>query len=84
MSSWSQVIDTSENAEEIESYSRYKYPSMKKSQGAFSLSVTEGDFTDSQILVMLGENGTGKTTFIRMLVRETGEQSVDVDVCVCL
>ncbi|KAI3910890.1 hypothetical protein MKW98_022577 [Papaver atlanticum] len=28
----------------------------------------EGEFTDSQIFVMLGENGTGKTTFICMLV----------------
>ena len=36
-------------------------------QGGFTLAVDEGDFTDSEILVMLGENGTGKTTFIRML-----------------
>ena len=64
-----QVIDTSESVEEMASYSRYKYPNMKKKQGEFTLSVTEGDFTDSQIIVMLGENGTGKTTFIRMLVR---------------
>ena len=41
---------------------------MSKTQGNFKLSVMEGEFTDSQIIVMLGENGTGKTTFIRMLV----------------
>lgn len=41
---------------------------MSKTQGGFKLKVTEGEFTDSQIIVMLGENGTGKTTFIRMLV----------------
>ncbi len=26
-----------------------------------------GEFSDSEIVVMLGENGTGKTTFIRLL-----------------
>lgn len=41
---------------------------MSKTQGNFKLTVKEGEFTDSQIIVMLGENGTGKTTFIRMLV----------------
>lgn len=41
---------------------------MSKTQGNFKLTVIEGEFTDSQIVVMLGENGTGKTTFIRMLV----------------
>ena len=35
--------------------------------GQFILHVEPGSFTDSEILVMLGENGTGKTTFIRML-----------------
>ena len=33
----------------------------------FTLHVKAGEFSDSQIVVMLGENGTGKTTFIRML-----------------
>lgn len=64
-----QVAETpQESAEEIETYARYKYPTMSKTQGNFKLRVVEGEFTDSQIIVMLGENGTGKTTFIRMLV----------------
>ena len=33
----------------------------------FILHVDEGSFTDSEIIVLLGENGTGKTTFVRML-----------------
>ena len=64
-----QVAETpQESAEEIETYARYRYPTMTKTQGNFRLRVAEGEFTDSQIVVMLGENGTGKTTFIRMLV----------------
>lgn len=35
--------------------------------GNFELRVGSGQFTDSEIIVMLGENGTGKTTFIRIL-----------------
>ncbi|KAL6654791.1 hypothetical protein ACP70R_008256 [Stipagrostis hirtigluma subsp. patula] len=61
------IAETQESAEEIETYQRYKYPTMSKTQGGFKLTVVEGEFTDSQIVVMLGENGTGKTTFIRML-----------------
>ncbi|GJW79837.1 ABC transporter E family member 2 [Tanacetum coccineum] len=58
---------TQESAEEIETYAQYRYPTMSKTQGGFKLKAVEGEFTDSQIIVMLGENGTGKTTFIRML-----------------
>jgi len=49
----------------------YKYPTMTKTQrrgkSQFILHVQKGDFTDSEIIVLLGENGTGKTTFVRML-----------------
>ncbi|EGV60289.1 hypothetical protein CANTEDRAFT_116344 [Yamadazyma tenuis ATCC 10573] len=44
-----------------------QYPKMQKSQGDFKLTVEEGDFTNSEILVMMGENGTGKTTFCKLL-----------------
>ena len=46
---------------------RYGYPAMTKVLGDFQLTVEPGQFTDSEIIVMLGENGTGKTTFIRLL-----------------
>lgn len=40
---------------------------MTKTLGAFQLEVEAGAFDKSEIIVMLGQNGTGKTTFIRML-----------------
>lgn len=51
----------------------YAYPAMtktllsKKKETTFKLHIERGNFTDSEIICMLGENGTGKTTFIRML-----------------
>ena len=59
-------------AEASEDYSTdksrgYSYPSMTKTLGGFNLTVKPGEFTDSEIIVMMGENGTGKTTFCRML-----------------
>eukprot|EP01006_Ploeotia_vitrea_P022238 TRINITY_DN54641_c0_g1_i2.p1 TRINITY_DN54641_c0_g1~~TRINITY_DN54641_c0_g1_i2.p1 ORF type:complete len:620 (+),score=112.94 TRINITY_DN54641_c0_g1_i2:66-1862(+) len=48
-------------------YSR-EYPAFTKTLGGkFNLTVEPGQFTDSEIIVLLGENGTGKTTFIRLL-----------------
>jgi ATP-binding cassette subfamily E protein 1 len=45
----------------------YTYPSMSRTVGQFRLDVMGGTFASSQITVMLGQNGSGKTTFIRML-----------------
>jgi len=45
----------------------YRYPTMTKTLGSFNLTVECGWFRDSEIVVMLGENGTGKTTFVKML-----------------
>jgi ATP-binding cassette subfamily E protein 1 len=45
----------------------YNYPKMEKTLGGFHLTVETGSFTDSEIIVMMGENGTGKTTFCKML-----------------
>lgn len=46
---------------------QYEYPDMTKTLGSFKLTVEAGSFTDSEIIVMLGENGMGKTTLIKLL-----------------
>lgn len=50
---------------------------MTKTLGGFKLTVSPGSFTDSEIIVMLGENGTGKTTFIRLLAGDTPDEETD-------
>lgn len=65
--------------EEAKKYRRYEYPDMSKTMGGFTLNVEKGGFTDSEILVLLGENGTGKTTFIRLLagiIQPDGEAEI--------
>ena len=60
---------------------RFSYPSMVKTQGDFRLTVEAGDFTDTEIIVLLGENGTGKTTFIRLiagLIKPDDEEMEDL------
>lgn len=68
-----------ENAEEllIDKTRHYSYPSMTKTLGGFKLTVESGSFTDSEIIVMLGENGTGKTTFVRLLAGDTPDEEAD-------
>ncbi|EXJ77379.1 translation initiation factor RLI1 [Capronia epimyces CBS 606.96] len=59
----------SEGVEEymIDKNRGFHYPAMEKTLGSFHLKIDKGTFTDSEIIVMMGENGTGKTTFCKML-----------------
>jgi len=61
---------------------RYKYPMMTKSfdEGSFSLQIEPGSFSDSEIIVLLGENGTGKTTFIKMLAGKLKPDDESIEV----
>ncbi|KAK8095572.1 uncharacterized protein PG998_002200 [Apiospora kogelbergensis] len=57
----------------------FSYPKMEKTLGGFHLNIKTGDFTDSEIIVMMGENGTGKTTFCKLLagaLKPDGTQKV--------
>jgi ATP-binding cassette subfamily E protein 1 len=51
----------------IEQNASFTYPDMVKTQGDFKLHVEAGSFNDSEIIVMMGENGTGKTTLCKLL-----------------
>merc|ERR1712226_1133262 len=55
--------------EEDDPLLRTRYPHLKKAMGGngFELEVEAGDFGRSEIIIMLGQNGTGKSTLIRML-----------------
>ncbi|KAG5351566.1 Fe-S cluster-binding ribosome biosynthesis protein [Termitomyces sp. Mn162] len=68
-----------ETADEIivDKTRHYTYPAMTKTLGNFKLTVEAGSFTDSEIIVMLGENGTGKTTFVRLLAGDTPDVETD-------
>eukprot|EP00471_Norrisiella_sphaerica_P013483 CAMPEP_0184496896 /NCGR_PEP_ID=MMETSP0113_2-20130426/35160_1 /TAXON_ID=91329 /ORGANISM="Norrisiella sphaerica, Strain BC52" /LENGTH=500 /DNA_ID=CAMNT_0026883755 /DNA_START=444 /DNA_END=1946 /DNA_ORIENTATION=+ len=59
----------SEGVDEIQKddHHDYLYPKMSKTLGDFKLHIEEGGFSRAEIIVLLGQNGCGKTTFIRML-----------------
>ncbi|KAI9559382.1 hypothetical protein GHT06_016171 [Daphnia sinensis] len=60
-------VAESATEEEVKRLHHYEYPNMSKTLGDFKLNVSSGSFTDAEIIVLLGENGTGKTTLIRLM-----------------
>lgn len=63
------VVDGFDN--QIKRTSSFKYPHIKKTlingDSKFELNVEAGDFNDSEIIVLLAQNGMGKSTFIKIL-----------------
>lgn len=53
-----------------------EYPELKKSYSSFTLKVNEGKLREQEVVGILGRNGIGKTTFIKLLA---GEISPDND-----
>lgn len=68
-----------ENADEfiVQKSKAYSYPDMTKTLGTFKLTIEGGKFTDSEIIVMLGENGMGKTTFVKLLAGDVPDAGED-------
>ncbi len=58
---------------------QYTYPAMTRTLPGFKLNIEPGTFTQSEITVLLGENGTGKTTFIKILAGLKGCQPDQID-----
>uniref|UniRef100_A0A8C9GTI8 ABC transporter E family member 1 n=1 Tax=Piliocolobus tephrosceles TaxID=591936 RepID=A0A8C9GTI8_9PRIM len=59
----------------------YEYPKMVKKLNSFTLTIEKGFFSESEIFVLLGQNGSGKSTFIRLfagLIQPDNLEEVDI------
>ncbi len=60
------------------------YPAITKTLGTFTLNVEAGSYCPYEITVLLGENGTGKTTMVKLLAgidKPTTVNGVPFDEC---
>lgn len=56
----------------------FNYPAVTKSYENFKLNIEKGVFSQSQIVVFLGENGMGKTTFVHLIAGiHQNDQKID-------
>jgi len=60
-------LEDQKKMEALKKKANFTYPNMTKTLGPFQLKVESGVFSKSETVVMLGQNGTGKTTMIKML-----------------
>lgn len=64
---------------------RYEYPEMTKvlqsedGKTSFTLHVEGGDFSGCEVIGLMGENGTGKTTYLEMLAGLHDKETTPVD-----
>eukprot|EP00703_Trepomonas_sp_PC1_P001799 JAP94807.1 RNase L inhibitor [Trepomonas sp. PC1] len=71
-----QQKEDSEEAEDIKPVMLNGYPNLSLRLGDFVLHVKEGRFYSHQITLILGENGTGKSTFIKTIAGARGYDPV--------
>lgn len=53
---------------------------MTKTLGEFKLTIESGGFSNCEIIVLLGENGTGKTTLVNMLAGKLKPDESDTEI----
>lgn len=58
----------------------YSYPSMTKTFGNFKINISSDNFNNSEIIILCGENGTGKTTFLKMLAGAIKPDNKNIDI----
>jgi ATP-binding cassette, sub-family E, member 1 len=63
----------------FETHMLTKWPQFNKSLGSFTLEAEEGELRYNEKVGVLGENGIGKTSFVRILAGETKAEDQKID-----
>lgn len=61
------IAETVDDNAAVQSSQSHSYPAMTKTLGGFKLHVEAGSYSNSEIIILLGENGMGKTTLVQLL-----------------
>ncbi len=65
--------------EETEKETIAKYPALEKKLGDFSLEVEAGDLGKGEVIGLMGPNGIGKTTLVKMFASEIKPDNAQLD-----